>query len=32
MVNVVEYRGFTGSIEYSDTDFVWYGKALNIGS
>lgn len=30
MNNTLQYKGFVGSIEYSDEDSIFYGKVLGI--
>lgn len=32
MNNTLQYKGFVGSIEYSDEDSIFYGKVLGIRS
>lgn len=32
MNNILQYKGFVGSIEYSDEDSIFYGKVLEIRS
>ena len=32
MNNILQYKGFVGSIEYSDEDSIFYGKVLGIRS
>ena len=32
MSSVVEYKGYTGSIEFSEEDMLFYGKVLGIRS
>ena len=32
MKNVMEYKGYLGSVEYSDEDKVLYGKVLGVKS
>ena len=32
MNNILQYKGFVGSIEYSDEDSIFYGKVLGVRS
>ena len=32
MSNTLQYKGFVGSIEYSDEDSIFYGKVLGVRS
>lgn len=32
MINYLKYKNYTGSIEFSDTDGVFFGKVQNIPS
>ena len=30
--NVMEYKGYLGTVEYSETDNILFGKVIGIGS
>ena len=32
MSNVMNYKGYTGSVEFSEEDHIFYGKVLGISS
>ncbi|MBR6228896.1 MAG: type II toxin-antitoxin system HicB family antitoxin [Eubacterium sp.] len=32
MSSVIEYKGYTGSVEFSESDMLFYGKVLGIRS
>jgi predicted HicB family RNase H-like nuclease len=32
MSNLIEYKGYSGTVEYSDTDTILHGKVLGIRS
>ena len=32
MKNAMEYKGYFGTVEYSETDNILYGKVIGIGS
>ena len=32
MSNVMNYKGYTGSVEFSEEDHIFYGKVLGIRS
>ncbi len=30
MSNIMNYKGYTGSVEFSEADGVFYGKVMNV--